>query len=76
MAAFTSVALQYSSPSYLQPMVPSLEGTRDHNSWWVRVRSHKSTGQRLHPQNIERGLTIQCAATKPAKSPGTCFMSY
>ncbi|KAJ1383087.1 Rhodanese-like domain [Sesbania bispinosa] len=69
MAAFTSIALQYSSTSSLQSLVPSLEGTRDHNSWWVRVRSSKSTGQRLHSQKAARGLTIQSAATKPAKTP-------
>lgn len=72
MAAFTSTALQYSSTSYLQSLAPSLEGTRDHNSRCVRVRSYKPTGQRLHPQNVARGITIQSAATKPAKSPGTC----
>lgn len=69
MAVFASIALHYSSTSSLQLMVPSSEGTRDHSSCWVRVRSHKSRGQRLHPQNIARGLKIQSAATKPAKSP-------
>ncbi|KAL1309621.1 hypothetical protein HN51_052318 [Arachis hypogaea] len=62
MAAFTSVALQ--------PLVPSFEGTRDHSSWLVSVKSHRyTTGQRLNQMNIARGLTIHCAATKPAKSP-------
>ncbi|CAL5204102.1 unnamed protein product [Lathyrus oleraceus] len=69
MTAFTPTALQYSSTSYLQSWVPSIEGTRYHNSWCVRVRSYKPTSQRLHQQNIARGLTIQSAATKPAKSP-------
>ncbi|RDY06211.1 Rhodanese-like domain-containing protein 14, chloroplastic, partial [Mucuna pruriens] len=52
-------------------LVPSFEGARDHNSWWVRVRSQKPTGQRLHSQSITRGLKlkVQSAATKPAKSP-------
>ncbi|KAI9096743.1 hypothetical protein K1719_018219 [Acacia pycnantha] len=74
MAAITSVALQYSSSSPLQsqmhssPLVPSLEPTHDHNLW-VRVRSQKSTSQRLHPQNNPKGLRILSAATKQAKSP-------
>lgn len=76
MTAFTPTALQYSSTSYLQSWVPSIEGTRYHNSWCVRVRSYKPTSQRLHQQNIARGLTIQSAATKPAKSPGTCSELY
>ncbi|TKY55955.1 Rhodanese domain-containing protein 14 [Spatholobus suberectus] len=52
-------------------LVPSFEGAHDHNSLWVRVRSQKPTGQRLHEQNITRGLKlkVQSAATKPAKSP-------
>ncbi|XP_057453566.1 rhodanese-like domain-containing protein 14, chloroplastic [Lotus japonicus] len=70
MAAFTSVSLQYSSTSSLQSLVPSLEGTREPNSWGVRERSCKTTtGQRLHSQKIARGLTIQSAATKTAKTP-------
>jgi len=72
MAAFTSIVVQYSSTSSLQSLVPSLEATRDHNSWWGRVRSYRSTGKNSLQQNITRGLTIQNAATKPAKSPGTC----
>nr|ACU24089.1 unknown [Glycine max] len=69
MAAFTSIVVQYSSTSSLQSLVPSLEATRDHNSWWGRVRSYRSTGKNSLQQNITRGLTIQNAATKPAKSP-------
>ncbi|CAK8567641.1 unnamed protein product [Lathyrus sativus] len=69
MTAFTPTALQYSSTSYLQSRVPSLEGTRDHNSWCARLRSYKPTYQRFHQQKFARGLTIQNAATKPAKSP-------
>ncbi|TKY74053.1 Rhodanese domain-containing protein 14 [Spatholobus suberectus] len=69
MAAFTSIAAQYSSTSSLQSLVPSLEATRDGNSRWGRVRSYKFTGKRSLQQNITRGLTIQSAATKPAKSP-------
>ncbi|KAE9604039.1 hypothetical protein Lal_00001982 [Lupinus albus] len=69
MAAFTSIALHYTSTPSLQHLVPSLEGTLDHNSCWFRVRSHKFIGQRLHSHNIARGLKIQSAATKEAKSP-------
>lgn len=78
MAAITSVAIQYSSSSSLQsqmhssPLVPSLEPNHDHNLW-VRVRSMKSTSQRFSSQNNPKGLTILSAATKQAKSPGTCF---
>ncbi|AES72559.1 putative Rhodanese-like domain-containing protein [Medicago truncatula] len=66
--AFTSTALQYPSTSYLQSLVPSLEGTRDQNSWCVRVRSYKPTSQKSQ-LNFARGITVQSAATKPAKSP-------
>ncbi|KAI4338008.1 hypothetical protein L6164_016364 [Bauhinia variegata] len=60
-AAFTSLALHYSSSS--------LEHTQDQNSLWVRVRSQRSSSQRLHAQNGPKGLKIQCAATKQAKTP-------
>lgn len=75
MSAFTSTALQYSSTSYLQSWAPYLEGTRDHNSRCVRVRSYKPTSQILHQQNVARGLTIQNTATKPAKSPGMFWVT-
>ncbi|XP_054797174.1 rhodanese-like domain-containing protein 14, chloroplastic isoform X2 [Prosopis cineraria] len=74
MAALTSVALQYSSSSSVQPqmhsspLVPSIEPTNDHKLW-ARVRSQKSTRQRLYPQNNPKGLRIRSAATKQAKSP-------
>ncbi|KAF7830753.1 rhodanese-like domain-containing protein 14, chloroplastic [Senna tora] len=76
MVSVTSVSLQYSSTSSLQPhlhsspLVPSsLDHTHDHNSWWVRVKSQKSTRQQFCSQNNPKGLIIRSAATKPAKSP-------
>ncbi|XP_019417899.1 PREDICTED: rhodanese-like domain-containing protein 14, chloroplastic [Lupinus angustifolius] len=69
MAAFTSNAIHYSSTSSLQHLVPSLEGTLDHSSCWLSMRSQKSTGQRLYQQNMGRRLKIQGAATKQAKTP-------
>ncbi|KAL2318158.1 hypothetical protein Fmac_032034 [Flemingia macrophylla] len=51
-------------------LAPSFEGVHDHNSWWVRVRSQKPSGQRLHTHNIGGlKLKVKSAATKPAKSP-------
>ncbi|XP_027358767.1 rhodanese-like domain-containing protein 14, chloroplastic [Abrus precatorius] len=69
MAAFTSIALQYSCTTSLQSWVPSLEATHYNNSRWGRVRSCKSTGKTSHQLKMARGLTIQSAATKQAKSP-------
>ncbi|KAK7384937.1 hypothetical protein VNO78_30640 [Psophocarpus tetragonolobus] len=68
-ASSSSLSLQTHLHSSL--LVPSFEVAHDHNSWWVRLRSQKQSGQGVHTQNITKGmkLKVQSAATKPAKSP-------
>ncbi|KAJ7965294.1 rhodanese-like domain-containing protein 14, chloroplastic [Quillaja saponaria] len=75
MASITLVALQCSSPSFLQPnfqtssLMHFSEHMHDHSYWRLRVGSEKSTRQRFCSLNMPRGLKIQSAATKPAKTP-------
>ncbi|KAH7543789.1 hypothetical protein JRO89_XS15G0017500 [Xanthoceras sorbifolium] len=53
----------------IRPLIFALKTNQD-NSCFLTVRSFRPSRRRLSSQAITRGLKIQCAATKTAKSPG------
>ncbi|PON81219.1 Rhodanese-like domain containing protein [Trema orientale] len=75
MASLTSIT-SYPSSSSLQSnfqhsplMLPSKHSQHHHNSYWLTLRSLRSTNKRSSPRTAPWGLKIQSAATKPAKKP-------
>lgn len=73
MAAITSVSQLHSSlyPNYQSsPLVLAPKTNQDTSICCLTVRSFTFSRRRLSSQSVPRGLIIQNAATKPAKSPG------
>lgn len=72
MAAITSVSQLHSSlyPNYQSsPLVLAPKTNQDTSICCLTVRSFTFSRRRLSSQSVPRGLIIQNAATKPAKSP-------
>ncbi|ESR54422.1 Rhodanese domain-containing protein [Citrus sinensis] len=75
MAAITSVSQLHSSLSSLypnyrsSPLILAPKTNQDTTLCCLTVRSFTFSRRRLSSQSVPRGLIIQNAATKPAKSP-------
>lgn len=82
MAAITSVSQLHSSLSSLypnyrsSPLILAPKTNQDTTICCLTVRSFTISRRRLSSQSVPRGLIIQNAATKPAKSPGNIQLIF
>lgn len=82
MAAITSVSQLHSSLSSLypnyrsSPLILAPKTNQDTTLCCLTVRSFTFSRRRLSSQSVPRGLIIQNAATKPAKSPGNIQLIF
>lgn len=85
MAAITSVSQLHSSLSSLSSLYPNYRSSplilapktnQDTTLCCLTVRSFTFSRRRLSSQSVPRGLIIQNAATKPAKSPGNIQLIF